>query len=164
METRITEMDFNGDLKSIVNQVLIMMAADGVQTVFFRISEHEEPYIKMNITTYQNYSIYDLLNPGLLVNGETEIKSAKAAFSRVLSYAKLKQSFPFIMVTIRKDTIQLLGQELGKTSWEVEVRFSPIDFPWIIDGNGDNYAKLENVTDQTIYVWSIDYSEEDLIG
>lgn len=152
METRITEMDFNGDLKSIVNQVLIMMAADGVQTVFFRISEHEEPYIKMNITTYQ-------INPGLLVNGETEIKSAKAAFSRVLSYAKLKQSFPFIMVTIRKDTIQLLGQELGKTSWEVEVRFSPIDFPWIIDGNGDNYAKLENVTDQTIYVWSIDYSE-----
>lgn len=38
MKTRITEMDFNGDLKSIVNQVLIMMAADGVQTVFFRIS------------------------------------------------------------------------------------------------------------------------------
>ena len=99
-----------------------------------------------------------------MVNGETEIKSAKAAFSRVLSYAKLKQSFPFIMVTIRKDTIQLLGQELGKTSWEVEVRFSPIDFPWIIDGNGDNYAKLENVTDQTVYVWSIDYSEGDLIG
>lgn len=45
METRITEMDFNGDLKSIVNQVLIMMAEDGVQTVFFRISEEDEPHI-----------------------------------------------------------------------------------------------------------------------
>lgn len=41
METRITEMGFNGDLKSIVNQVLIMMAADGDDDITYDIAPIE---------------------------------------------------------------------------------------------------------------------------
>lgn len=79
----------------------------------------------------------------------------------VIKTCQFEKNYPFVYFQVIKRTIEIPGNDYGVDMYTFKMILSPVQFPFIIDGEEEKKVHQTKDPNRHIYVRVIDYTQQD---
>jgi hypothetical protein len=157
MEVKLGQLNYDCTFKQFIEQLIIALKAEEIDYLFKseiggRHGENQ-PTIVMIVQS-----------AALKISEKffVQMVYTKTAMQKfVIKTRQFEKNYPFVYFQVIKRTIEIPGNDYGVDMYTFKMTLSPVQFPFIIDGEEEKKVHQMKDPNRHIYVRVIDYTQQD---
>lgn len=156
MEVKLDQLNYDCTFKQFIEQLLIALKAEEINYLFKSEIEGRHGENQPTIVMIAQSAV---LKVSEKIFQMVYTKTAMQEF--VIKIRQFEKNYPFVYFQVIKRTIEIPGNDYGVDMYTFKMILSPVQFPFIIDGEeGKKVHQMKN-PNRHIYVRVIDYTQQD---
>lgn len=157
MEVKLDQLNYDCTFKQFIEQLLIALRAEEIDYLFkFEIDGRHGENQPTIVMIAQSAALKVSENSFVQM---VYTKTAMQGF--VIKTHQFKKNYPFVYFQVIKRTIEIPGNDYGVNMYTFKMILSPVQFPFIIDGEEEKKVHQIKDPNRHIYVLVIDYTQQD---
>jgi hypothetical protein len=163
MEVKLDQLNYDCTFKQFIEQLIIALKAEEIDYLFKSEIEgrhgENQPTIVM---IAQSAALKVSENFRVSENSFVQMIYTKTAMQKfVIKTRQFEKNYPFVYFQVIKRTIEIPGNDYGVDMYTFKMTLSPVQFPFIIDGEEEKKVHQMKDPNRHIYVRVIDYTQQD---
>lgn len=158
MEVKLDQLNYDCTFKQFIEQLIIALKAEEIDYLFKSEIEgrhgENQPTIVM-IAQSAALKVSEKKNFVQMVYTKTAMQKF------VIKTRQFEKNYPFVYFQVIKRTIEIPGNDYGVDMYTFKMILSPVQFPFIIDGEEEKKVHQTKDPNRHIYVRVIDYTQQD---
>lgn len=157
MEVKLDQLNYDCTFKQFIEQLIIALKAEEIDYLFK--SEIGERHGENQLTIVM---IAQSAALKVSENSFVQMVYTKTAMQEfVIKTRQFEKNYPFVYFQVIKRTIEIPGNDYGVDMYTFKMVLSPVQFPFIIDGEEEKKVHQIKDPNRHIYVRVIDYTQQD---
>lgn len=157
MEVKLDQLNYDCTFKQFIEQLLIALKAEEIDYLFKSEIEGRHDENQPTIVMIAQSTVLKVSEKSFVQVVYT--KTAMQEF--VIKTRQFEKNYPFVYFQVIKRTIEIPGNDYGVDMYTFKMILSPVQFPFIIDGEEEKKVHQMKDPNRHIYVRVIDYTQQD---
>lgn len=157
MEVKLDLLDYDCTFKQFIEQLIIVLKAEEIDYLFKSEIEGRHGENQPTIVMITQSAALKVSEKSFVQMVYT--KTAMQKF--VIKTRQFEKNYPFVYFQVIKRTIEIPGNDYGVDMYTFKMILSPVQFPFIIDGEEEKKVHQTKDPNRHIYVRVIDYTQQD---
>lgn len=157
MEVKLDQLDYDCTFKQFIEQLIIALKAEEIDYLFKSEIEGRHGENQPTIVMIAQSAALKVSEKNFVQMVYT--KTAMQKF--VIKIRQFEKNYPFVYFQVIKRTIEIPGNDYGVDMYTFKMILSPVQFPFIIDGEEEKKVHQTKDPNRHIYVRVIDYTQQD---
>lgn len=157
MEVKLGQLNYDCTFKQFIEQLIIALKAEEIDYLFKSEIKGRHGENKPTIVMIAQSAALKVSEKIFVQMVYT--KTAMQEF--VIKTCQFEKNYPFVYFQVIKRTIEIPGNDYGVDMYTSKMILSPVQFPFIIDGEEEKKVHQTKDPNRHIYVRVIDYTQQD---
>lgn len=157
MEVKLDQLNYDCTFKQFIEQLIIALKAEEIDYLFKSEIEGRSGENQLTIVMIAQSAALKVSE-----NSFVQMVYTKTAMQEfVIKTRQFEKNYPFVYFQVIKRTIEIPGNDYGVDMYTFKMVLSPVQFPFIIDGEEEKKVHQIKNPNRHIYVRVIDYTQQD---
>ena len=157
MEVKLDQLNYDCTFKQFIEQLIIALKAEEIDYLFKSEIEGRHGENQPTIVMIAQSAALKVSE-----NSFVQMVYTKTAMQKfVIRTRQFEKNYPFVYFQVIKRTIEIPGNDYGVDMYTFKMILSPVQFPFIIDGEEEKKVHQMKDPNIHIYVRVIDYTQQD---
>lgn len=157
MEVKLDQLNYDCTFKQFIEQLIIALKAEEIDYLFKSEIEGRHGENQPTIVMIAQSAALKVSEKSFVQMVYTKIAMQKF----VIKTHQFEKNYPFVYFQVIKRTIEIPGNDYGVDMYTFKMILSPVQFPFIIDGEEEKKVHQTKDPNRHIYVRVIDYTQQD---
>lgn len=157
MEVKLDQLNYDCTFKQFIEQLIIALKAEEIDYLIKSEIEGRHGENQPTIVMIAQSAALKVSEKSFVQMVYT--KTAMQKF--VIKTRQFEKNYPFVYFQVIKRTIEIPGNDYGVDMYTFKMILSPVQFPFIIDGEEEKKVHQTKDPNRHIYVRVIDYTQQD---
>lgn len=157
MEVKLDQLNYDCTFKQFIEQLIIALKAEEIDYLFKSEIEGRHGENQPTIVMIAQSAALKVSEKSFVQMVYTKIAMQKF----VIKTRQFEKNYPFVYFQVIKRTIEIPGNDYGVDMYTFKMILSPVQFPFIIDGEEEKKVHQTKDPNRHIYVRVIDYTQQD---
>lgn len=154
MEVKLDQLNYDCTFKQFIEQLIIALKAEEIDYLFKSEIEGRHGENQPTIVMIAQSAALKVSE-----NSFVQMVYTKIAMQEfVIRTRQFEKNYPFVYFQVIKRTIEIPGNDYGVDMYTFKMILSPVQFPFIIDGEEEKKVHQIKDPNRHIYVRVIDYT------
>lgn len=157
MEVKLDQLNYDCTFKQFIEQLMVALKAEEIDYLFTSEIEGKHGENKPTIVVIAQSAALKVSERDACQMSYTTPAMQKF----VIKTRQFEKNYPFVYFQVFKRTIEILENEFGVEMYTFKMTMSPVQFPFIIDGEEEKNVHQMKDPNRHIYVRVVDYTNMD---